>query len=171
MAVGAGPAQLLKFARGDLIRLSFEEELSEQVAVLIDDWVLRAGRALARFAGIHRYQELEWNTVTALETGARFGVRQGVAWVRHLSGTSLFLDQVPLPITELEARFPVTEHLWLTAATACRVTACNTTAMIRSGDPWAGLDDFHRTILDFIAGIHEQRDADALGGIPPLDRP
>ena len=28
--------------------------------------------------------------------------------------------------------------------------------MIRSGDPWAGLDDFHRTVLDFIAGIQEQ---------------
>ena len=35
--------QLLKFARGDLIRLSFEEGLSAQVAVLIDDWLLRAG--------------------------------------------------------------------------------------------------------------------------------
>ena len=46
VAVGAGPAQLLKFARGDLIRLSFEEGLSEQVAVLIDDWLLRVGRAL-----------------------------------------------------------------------------------------------------------------------------
>ncbi len=51
--------------------------------------------------------------------------------------------------------FPLTEHLWLTAATACRVTACDTTAMIRMGDPWAGLDDFHRAVLDFIAEIEE----------------
>ena len=28
--------------------------------------------------------------------------------------------------------------------------------MIRSGDPWAGLDDFHRTALDFMAEVHEQ---------------
>ena len=34
LAVGAGTAQLLKFARGDLIRLSFEEKLADQVAVL-----------------------------------------------------------------------------------------------------------------------------------------
>jgi NHLM bacteriocin system ABC transporter peptidase/ATP-binding protein/NHLM bacteriocin system ABC transporter ATP-binding protein len=155
VAVGAGPAQLLKFARGDLIRLSFEEGLSEQVAVLIDDWVLRAGRALARFAGIQGYRELELNSAASLEPGARFGVREGVAWVRHLSGTSLLLDQVALPVTELEARFPVTEHLWLTAATACNVTACDTTTMIRSSDPWAGLDDFHRTLLDFVSGINE----------------
>ena len=47
MAVGVGTAQLLKFARGDLIRLSFEEKLAEQVAVLIDDWILRMGRRWA----------------------------------------------------------------------------------------------------------------------------
>ena len=41
LAVGVGTADLLKFARGDLIRLSFEEKLAEQVAVLIDDWLLR----------------------------------------------------------------------------------------------------------------------------------
>ena len=28
--------------------------------------------------------------------------------------------------------------------------------MIRSGDPWAGLDEFHRAALDFIAGLQER---------------
>ena len=32
------------------MRLSFEEGLAEQVALLIDDWVIRVGRALARLA-------------------------------------------------------------------------------------------------------------------------
>ena len=156
LAVGAGPAQLLKFARGDLIRLSFEEGLSEQVAVLIDDWLLRVGRALGRLAGIHGHRGARVGHAARLRARRPLRRPRGVAWVRHLSGTSSFLDQVPLPVTELEARFPVTEHLWLTAATACRVTACDTTTMIRTGDPWAGLDDFHRTILDFISGIDEQ---------------
>ena len=49
MAVGVGTARLLRFARGDLIRLGFEERLAEQVAVLIDDWILRVGRALSLF--------------------------------------------------------------------------------------------------------------------------
>ncbi len=48
VAVGAGPAELLKFSRGDLIRLSFEEGLTEQVALLIDDWLYRVGLALSR---------------------------------------------------------------------------------------------------------------------------
>ena len=47
MAVGVGTARLLRFARGDLIRLGFEERLAEQVAVLIDDWILRVGRRSA----------------------------------------------------------------------------------------------------------------------------
>ncbi|MGO9468605.1 MAG: NHLP family bacteriocin export ABC transporter peptidase/permease/ATPase subunit [Isosphaeraceae bacterium] len=156
VAVGTGAAQLLKLARGDLIRLSFEKGLSEQIAVLIDDWVIRVGRALSRLVPLPARQELAWDTVATVECGTRFGVREGVAWVRHQSGKSCFLDQVPLPVTELAPRFPVTEHLWLTASDTCRVTACNTLAMIGSGDPWAGLDDFHRTVLDFVAGIHER---------------
>ncbi len=155
VAVGAGPAQLLKFARGDLIRLSFEEGLSEQVAVLVDDWLLRAGRALCRLAGIHGYRDLDWDTCTELSSGARFGVRQGVGWIRHFSGSSSFLDQVPLPVSEMGARFPLSENLWLTAGSECRVTACNTTTMIRTSDPWAGLNDFHRTMLDFMTGVEE----------------
>jgi NHLM bacteriocin system ABC transporter peptidase/ATP-binding protein/NHLM bacteriocin system ABC transporter ATP-binding protein len=156
VAVGAGPAQLLKFARGDLIRLSFEEGLSEQVAVLIDDWLLRAGRALGRLAGIQGYRELEWDSCSDLDRGTRFGVRHGVGWVRHFIGSSSFLDQNPLPVSEVEARFPLSENLWLTTASECRVTACDTTTMIRTSDPWAGLDAFHRTMLDFISGIEAQ---------------
>ncbi len=131
LAVGAGPAELLKFARGDLIRLSFEEQLSEQVAVLIDDWVLRVGRALARFAGIHPHRELELDVVVPLEAGDRYGIRLGVAWVRHFGGASSLFDQTPLPATEVEARFPVTEHVWLTATTTCSVTVCGTRSLVR----------------------------------------
>ena len=160
LAVGAGTAQLLKFARGDLIRLSFEEDLSVQVAVLIDDWLIRVGRALARSVGTQPRHELEGSTIADFDCDARFGVRDGVVWVRHLLGTSAFLDRVPLVDDELHPRFPLTEHLWLKAATACRVTACDTTTMIRMGDPWAGLDDFHRAALDFMAEIEEQENVE-----------
>jgi NHLM bacteriocin system ABC transporter peptidase/ATP-binding protein/NHLM bacteriocin system ABC transporter ATP-binding protein len=156
IAVGTGPAQLLKFARGDLIRLSFEKGLSEQIAVLIDDWLLRVGRALGRLVTAPARQELALDTAATVECGTRFGVRDGVGWVRHQCGISSFLDQVPLPVSELAPRFPVTEHLWLSAAATCRVSACDTLAMIASGDPWAGLDDFHRAVLDFVSGIHER---------------
>jgi NHLM bacteriocin system ABC transporter peptidase/ATP-binding protein/NHLM bacteriocin system ABC transporter ATP-binding protein len=156
VAVGAGPAQLLKFARGDLIRLSFEEGLSAQVAVLVDDWLLRVGRALSRFAGIRGYRELEPGGCTSLEQGERFGARQGVAWVRHHSGRSLFLGRIRLPLPVLEARIPLSEDLWLTASTDCRVTACDTVTMIRTSDPWAGLDAFHGRMLDFISLVDKR---------------
>jgi NHLM bacteriocin system ABC transporter peptidase/ATP-binding protein/NHLM bacteriocin system ABC transporter ATP-binding protein len=156
VAVGAGQAQLLKFARGELIRLSFEEGLAEQVAVLIDDWVLRVSRALGQSTATPPRRELQCNAIASLEPGARFGIRQGIAWVRHLCGTSLLLDRLPLPDTEFQARFPLSEHLWLTAANEARVTACDTEAMIHMGDPWTGLDHFHRTVLDFIAAVDEQ---------------
>ena len=126
------------------------------MAVLIDDWVIRVGRALARFAGIPSRHELTESTIADLDRDTRFGVRDGVAWVRHLLGNSTFLDRVPLTDDDIHTRFPVTEHLWLKATTACRLTTCDTTTMIRMGDPWAGLDDFHRATLDFLADIDRQ---------------
>ena len=59
-------------------------------------------------------------------------------------------------MTEFQARFPLTEHLWLTAGEACRVTVCDTVTMVRSGDPWAGLMDFHRALLDEIGRIQDR---------------
>ena len=94
-------------------------------------------------------------TATDLPRGTRYGVREGVAWIRHLEGSSLFRDEVPLPVTELEARFPLSEHLWLTAGTDCRVTASDTLTMVRTGDPWAGIKDFHRAVLDDIGRTQE----------------
>ncbi len=67
VAVGAGPAQLLKFARGDLIRLSFEEGLTGQVAVLIDDWLSRVSRPIGHSAGpAPLCQLLDVNSVAAV---------------------------------------------------------------------------------------------------------
>jgi NHLM bacteriocin system ABC transporter peptidase/ATP-binding protein/NHLM bacteriocin system ABC transporter ATP-binding protein len=156
VAVGAGPAQLLKFSRGDLIRLSFEEGLTEQVALLLDDWLYRLGLALSQSSGAGPCSELRRDAEVAFEPGTSFRVRGGPAWVRHLGGASRLFDQVPLPAGELESRFPLTEHLWLTAERDCRVTACGTAAMIHSGDPWAGLDAFHRVALDYFTGLQER---------------
>jgi NHLM bacteriocin system ABC transporter peptidase/ATP-binding protein/NHLM bacteriocin system ABC transporter ATP-binding protein len=156
LAVGVGTADLLRFARGDLIRLSFEEKLADQVALLIDDWILRVGRALTQMLTHQGCQELPLGTVSEIAAGARFGIREGVAWVRHLEGCSVLLEQTPLPVSEVEARFPLSEHLWLTPSEGCRVTAIDTLTMVRSGDPWAGLMDFHRAALDHLAMTQER---------------
>jgi NHLM bacteriocin system ABC transporter ATP-binding protein len=158
MAVGVGTAHLLKFARGDLIRLSFEEGLAEQVAVMIEDWILRMGRALTRSSPAIDRDELAPGTLAKVPAGTRFGIRRGVAWVRRQGGRTCFLDDVRLSVSQYEGRFPITEDLWLTAGEECRVSACDTVTMIRSGDPWVGLMDFHRAVLDEI-GRSQEREA------------
>jgi NHLM bacteriocin system ABC transporter ATP-binding protein len=156
LAVGVGQADLLRFARGDLIRLSFDEPLAEQVSLLIDDWILRIGRVLNPGGTPPDRRQLVPDVVTDLTAGARYGVREGVGWVRHLQGSSEFKDEAPLPVSEMEARFPLSEHLWLTAGEDCRVTCTGTLAMIRSGDPWEGLRNFHRAALDDMARAQER---------------
>jgi NHLM bacteriocin system ABC transporter peptidase/ATP-binding protein/NHLM bacteriocin system ABC transporter ATP-binding protein len=159
LAVGVGKARLLRFARGDLIRLSFEEALAEQVALVIDDWILRVSRALGQELPPAGRVELAPDEVSELAAGTRFGVHEGVAWVRHLEGSSRLLDESPLPESELEARFPLSEHLWLRAEEHSRVTAIRTPAVVRGGDPWAGLVDFHRAVLDHVGRVQEDEAA------------
>jgi NHLM bacteriocin system ABC transporter peptidase/ATP-binding protein/NHLM bacteriocin system ABC transporter ATP-binding protein len=169
LAVGVGSATLRKFARGDLMRLSFEPSLAEQVAVLIDDWIFRVSRALGESMTRRTQIDLALGEATAIAPGARFGVAKGIAWIRRLEGDSLFLDAQPLPTDERQARFPLSEHLWLTARAECRVTACDTLTMVRTGDPWAGLMDFHRAVLDDVARIEhrevERGRADLAGAV------
>ena len=114
--------------------------------------------------------DLELATETELLNNTRYGIREGVAWIRHLEGSSLFLDEAQLPVTEPGARFPLSEHLWLTTAEDCRVTAWDTLTMVRSGDPWAGLKNFHIAVLNDI-GRTQKREAHQrwteLKGRPP----
>ena len=77
VAVGAGPAELLKFSRGDLIRLSFEEGLADQVALLVDDWLRRVGLALSRAGGHAAVRGAAGTAWSAFEAGTRFSVRGG----------------------------------------------------------------------------------------------
>jgi NHLM bacteriocin system ABC transporter peptidase/ATP-binding protein/NHLM bacteriocin system ABC transporter ATP-binding protein len=153
VAVGVGPAQLLKFARGELIRLSFERGLSEQVVVLLDDWVSRVCRALAAPAVLPAPRELQIDASTELEGGTRFVIRTGVAWVRHQSGNSQFLDEISLPVNQKGGRFPLSEHVWLRAMSPSVVTAWDTKTMIEKSDPWMGLDDFHSVLLAYVREI------------------
>ena len=141
LAVGVGTADLLRFARGDLIRLSFEENLAEQVALLIDDWILRIGRVLE--PGRHSARPSGTGSRARRRPGSRnplWGCATGVGWVRHLEGCSNFKDESPLAgQRKWRHDFPLSEHLWLTAREGCRVNCIDTLAMVRSGDPWEGL--------------------------------
>ncbi len=86
MAVGVGTARLLRFARGDLIRLGFEERLAEQVAVLIDDWILRVGRALSLLTAEPSRHDLELATETELSK------ERGMAFARGSPGFAISKD-------------------------------------------------------------------------------
>ena len=45
LAVGVGPARLLKVPKTDLLRLSLDSDWRREVAALVDDWVDRISRA------------------------------------------------------------------------------------------------------------------------------
>ena len=127
LAVGAGPAQLLKFARGDLIRLSFEEGLSEQVAVLIDDWLIRVGRALADppahalAASSNRKHDRRLRRATLASACARASPGSATCSARRLFLTA-FRCRRPSSIRAFRSPSISGSR----AATACRVTACDT---------------------------------------------
>ena len=136
MAVGVGTARLLRFARGDLIRLGFEERLAEQAAVLHRRfgsprrpraeprrWLLPAGRTVP--------------TATELAQG-RGGAPRGSPGSAISTELPSSLTG-PLPVNELEARFPLSEHLWLTSRDGLPGDRLgHRSPSVRTGDPWPG---------------------------------
>ena len=114
LAVGVGPARLLKFPKAELLRLSLESDWRRDVAGLIDDWVDRISRATApgdppdrrwrSSSGTNRISSPPAGAVTA---------RREVLWVRPGSAGIRFIDRVAVPTCPHESRFPLSPHAWI----------------------------------------------------------
>jgi NHLM bacteriocin system ABC transporter peptidase/ATP-binding protein/NHLM bacteriocin system ABC transporter ATP-binding protein len=151
LAVGVGPAKLLKFPKAELVRLCHEPEWRSGVAEMIDDWVDRVSRATDPGDPPRDIQTLEADSRWLLSSGQSASARSKVVWVRPLDQVPRFFGRVAVPECPFGSRFPLSSHAWLTYVSNCEVLPCETSRLMEDGDPWVGLKRFHRVILDVIA--------------------
>jgi NHLM bacteriocin system ABC transporter peptidase/ATP-binding protein/NHLM bacteriocin system ABC transporter ATP-binding protein len=163
VAVGVGPARLMKVPKAELLRLSLEPDLRADVAALIDDWIDRISRATAGDDPPKSTALLERDLPHEVAQGGRLAARRAVLWVQPGPAGIRFLDTVPVPACLYESRFPLSTHAWISYNQADSVRPWDTETLIEKGEPWEGLNRFHRVVLDAIAaaGALETTQTDA----------
>ena len=160
LAVGVGPARLLKFPKAELLRLSLESDWRRDVAGLVDDWVDRISRA-----ALDRRPPA---STACLEPGraARGRSRAGRSRARRRGplgrspGPRASGSSAGWPSRRARTGRGSRSRRTPGSATTERETVrpWDTETLIENGDPWEGLKRFHRVVLDAIAAALALRD-------------
>lgn len=150
LAVGVGTAELKKFPKANLMRLSFEPAWRDDVADMIDDWVDHISRAIDPEETPPPMARLEPDTAATIAAGGQARARSRVMWVPDQPGLSFF-GRVPVPVCPFGSRFPLSSHAWLKFTQEVEVTAWGTEKLMENGDAWVGLKRFHGVVLDALA--------------------
>ncbi len=161
LAVGVGPARLLKVPKTDLLRLSLDSEWRSEVAALVDDWVDRISRAISGGELPSSVTLIERDEPHEAPQGRFLTARREVLWVKPGLAGIRFLDRVSVPTCSLELRFPVSPHAWISYNQSEMVQPWDTESLIENGDPWEALKRFHQVVLDGIAVTREIATAQA----------
>ncbi len=151
LAVGVGPARLLKVRKTDLLRLSLDPEWRREVAALVDDWVDRISRATSSGAAPSSAEFLERDEPHEAGAGRSLTARREVLWIRPGPTGIRFIDKIAVPICPHESRFPLSPHAWVSSNQAETIQPWDTETLIEKGDPWEGLKRFHQVVLEAIA--------------------
>ncbi|MEA2562618.1 MAG: hypothetical protein QOH06_4122 [Acidobacteriota bacterium] len=172
LAVGHSGTRLLRIPAAKIRTRRAAADLTD-LADLLDRWLLRLFGELSRAAAPKVYEELSPGTETVLEEAGRAAqARAGVAWVRHLEGTSHLLGDPRLRI-EGDGLVPVPETAWLVSAGRVRISSLATGDLLLDDRLWQGLARFLGLFLAWVAmqreGL-EQQERERLTRKAALDR-
>ena len=142
VAVGVGPARLLKVPKAELLRLSLESDWRADVAALVDDWVDRISRATAGGDPPKSTAVLEHGQSHEVAEGGRLTAHREVLWVQPGSAGIRFLDKVSVPDCLYESRFPLSTHTWITLQPGRDRPAMGHRDVDRERRPVGGLEAF-----------------------------
>jgi NHLM bacteriocin system ABC transporter ATP-binding protein len=118
----------------------------EDVRRLVEDWTLRFSVAACgatpprTFAALTPPEEIQVG-----DESQAVMPKDGVVWVKHLTGVSRFVAHADLPVDGV-GWFPVSKHGWLQAEPETRLLAIDFADLTANDPAWQGLHEFHRTM-------------------------
>ena len=146
LAVGMVDTKLLKLPLARLRELARNLAHADEVASLIDGWVVRLATGLTR--DIFQRVDLALGPgSTELGASQSFRAKQQVLWAGWQNGELLHAGLQEVSPAGPPMLFPVTVASWLQALTPVRVELSETQKVIGSGAAWRGLELLHETIL------------------------
>jgi NHLM bacteriocin system ABC transporter ATP-binding protein len=172
LAVGHTGTRLRRLSADRLRELAGDPRSSADLAARIDGWLAGLLGGVSR-TGPKVFADLRPGEETHLgEAGKAARTQQGVAWVRHVEGSSNLLGEAELALTNGDL-FPVPEGLWLVSAGETRIASLGTRDLLAGEDLWKGLARFHGLYLRYVALQNEkveQQDRERLERRLDLDR-
>ena len=158
LAVGHPDTRLSRLSIGALMELARQPEAAPVLVRLLEGWLRELPRELLRDRRPPKqFQALEPGREIRL-TEERHAARahKGVAWVRHLEGSSRYLGREELVIEPEDVLLPLSEETWLISAAGTRISCVESSFLLRSGGLWSGLDRYHRLFLDLVRLVLEE---------------
>ena len=173
LAVGHPGTRLRRLPETRLRELARDPAAAADLAARLDGWLAGLFAEIARSAAPKAFEELRPGAETLLaEAGRTARAREGVAWVRHVDGSSRLLGEERLALADGDL-VPVPEGIWLVSAGEARLASFGTEAVLRDEGFWQGLARFHELCLRYVALQTERaetRERERLGRKVDLDR-
>jgi ATP-binding cassette subfamily C protein len=148
LAVGAPGTRLLALPRERLRAAGRGRE----AAAVLEGWAAALCAGVAPELVPKQCRDLEAEGEHELPAGTEFRPERGVAWVRHVAGSSLLLGRPGLRVNG-DGWLPVSRRAWLEAADGARVALAGAPP---GDEAWAGVERLHRLVL-----AHSLQAADA----------
>jgi NHLM bacteriocin system ABC transporter ATP-binding protein len=153
LAVGHPGTLIKRLGDPELCELARDPTAAADLSVRLDAWLAGLFGEIARAAGPKVFEELRPGAETRLgEAGRPARPREGVAWVRHLEGTSRLLGEDGLALDG--DLVPIPEGIWLVSSGEARIFSLGTGDVLQ--DPqtaglWQGLARFHDLFLRYVS--------------------
>lgn len=151
LAVGVGETELIKIKRSRLLVLAQDPTVAEEIMSLLNNWVAGLSASLPKAAPPKIYEPLVPNPDFLLADQVSTMPQKGLVWIKHLSGTSQFMSRTDLTPISQDGFWPVSSETWLRTVSPSQLFVVDTPTFISQDPTWAGLDNFHRLLLEFIA--------------------
>ena len=145
LAVGVVGTRVLELPFDRIRELMTTADAVAPLAQLVDRWVSGLSAGVARGIVPHPRADvlIQVGDRATLAAGKRLRTQSGIAWMRHDTGSSLFVGMEDLADVPAGAWFPVTHETWLQALEASTFVSTSTAEALASDAGWRGLEAFY----------------------------
>jgi ATP-binding cassette subfamily C protein len=151
LAVGAGETELIKVSKQRMQELAHDPELADQIIDLINQWVNSLSYSIAKGVLPKLYEPLKPASEVVLNEQVTTLPLKELVWVKHIAGNSHFMGRPDLTPISPDGFLPISKQTWLQTASQSQLVVVDTPTFIQQDVDWAGLNNFHRLLLECVA--------------------
>jgi NHLM bacteriocin system ABC transporter ATP-binding protein len=165
LATGVVGTHVLRLTQARLREMAEEPEFADLVVAMLDTWIAGLSAGLNKAIPPKALTLLEPTQETGLRKDAVAIPRQGVLWIKLLSGRALLANRQDLPPVLPNGFVPLSQATWLRAIEDLTLVGVDSASFSRLDRSWHGLAQFHARALQAIRLNLEEDEAAERGRI------